>query len=78
MSRDERITVGSVVQIDPNHDETFGACFLVVSEVTSWGVQCYVTVPERGGVGYAYYRVEWQHMAYIGQAEWSVFATDGT
>ncbi len=70
---DPRIVVGSVVQIDPGHDDVFGASFLVVTEMKSWGVQGYVTIPGKdGNGGSAYYRVAFEHIVYIGEAEWSL------
>lgn len=62
------IAVGDVVQIHPSHDEAFGGCFMVVSEVKTWGVQGYVTVPGSGGQ--AYYRCPWKAFVRIGKAEW--------
>jgi|HubBroStandDraft_3_1064219.scaffolds.fasta_scaffold04924_7 hypothetical protein len=56
-----------VVQIDPAHDEVFGGCFLIVTEVKPWGVQGYVQVP---GKGQAYYRCEYENCHLIGRAEW--------
>lgn len=68
---DARIEVGSVVQIDPAYDDVFGACFLLVTEMKSFGVMGYVTVPGKGEKGGdAYYRVSFEHITYIGQAEW--------
>ena len=67
---DPRITIGSVVQINPEHDTRFGACFLVVSELKSFGVHGYVTVPGEKA-GNAYYRVAFEHVVYIGEAEWA-------
>lgn len=65
------VKVGSVVQIDPDHDPAFGACFLVVTEVRAWGVQGYVRVPSKpDGAGDAYYRVTWDKVSYVGEAEW--------
>ncbi len=70
--KDERIKVGSVVQIDPAHNEVFGACFLIVSEMKSFGVQGYVQVPGHGEKGgQAYYRVSFDKIVYIGDAEWA-------
>lgn len=63
-----RIRVGSVMQIDPEHDRRFGACFLTVTELKSWGVQGFVAIP--GSDGAAYYRCAFEHCEYIGQAEW--------
>lgn len=62
------VTEGTVVQIDPEHDEIFGACFMVVTETKSWGVQGYVEVPGRDGV--AFYRCPYDAVVYIGEAEW--------
>lgn len=70
-SVDERIQVGSVVQIDPEHDPKFGGCFMVVDELKSWGVQGYVQIPGHRG-GQAYYRCPFESMAFIGQAEWEI------
>lgn len=68
------IHVGDVVQIDPEHDERFGACFMVVTELRpTWdGLIGYVTVPggpDNGG-GQAYYRIRADHVVRIGKAEW--------
>ena len=67
--------VGDVVQIDPAHDPMFGAHFLVVTEVKTWGVQGYVTpLTARETVtsapSLAYYRVANEHIVLIGRAEW--------
>jgi hypothetical protein len=70
-NRDVRIMVGSVVQIDPAHDDVFGGSFLVVTEMKTWGVMGYVTIPGKDG-GAAYRRVAFDKVIYIGQAEWVV------
>lgn len=68
---DPRIIVGAVVQIDPEDGEVFGACFLVVTDVKTWGVQGYVHLPGKGDAGgNAYYRVPFNKIAYIGLSEW--------
>lgn len=68
MTPDDRtLEPGDVVQIDPGHDERFGACLLVVTEVKSWGVQGYVKVPAGGR---AYYRVEYGAIECVGKAPW--------
>ncbi|HEU5433111.1 MAG TPA: hypothetical protein VFU81_15700, partial [Thermomicrobiales bacterium] len=56
----------------PGHDDRFGGCFLIVTEVKSWGVQGYVAMPEAGKTARAYYRVHSDQMARIGRAEWVV------
>jgi hypothetical protein len=72
MAGDPRIQVGSVVQIDPDHDPAFGACLLIVTEVKAWGVQGYVRIPSKSatGSGDAYYRVAFDKVAYVGEAAW--------
>ena len=52
MSQD--VVVGDVVQINPDSDEVFGGCFLVVEEVNSWGFQGYCDMPgkDRGVIHY--------------------------
>jgi hypothetical protein len=67
MLNDARIQVGSVVQIDPAHDDRFGACLLLVTELKGWGVQGYVRIPGRGD---AYYRVPFDMVSYVGPATW--------
>lgn len=65
------IRVGDVVQIDPAHDDVFGGCFMVVTEIKAWGVQGYVAIPGKGDKGGdAYYRVKFQDVELIGQSEW--------
>jgi len=64
------IEVGDVVQIDPEHDpRRFGGCFLVVTELKSFGVQGYVTSCPNDG-GQAFYRVAFDKIVRIGPAEW--------
>jgi hypothetical protein len=65
------IAVGDVVQIDPEHDDVFGACYLTVTELKAWGVQGYVRVPGKGdNGGDAYYRVRFEKIVRIGRSEW--------
>lgn len=59
------LKLGDVVQIDPSGDECFGASFMVVTDLKSWGATGYVTVP---GKGPAYYRCEFSQMEFIGEA----------
>ena len=62
------LKVGDVVQIDPAHDNTFGGCFMVVSEPKSWGAQGYCAAPGQSGL--AYYRCPFDAMEFVGRAEW--------
>lgn len=57
---------GDVVQVSPEHDERFAACFLVVDEVKSWGVEGYVQ--NAGTEGQAWYRCPWEGMEFVGHA----------
>jgi hypothetical protein len=68
---------GDVVQIDPEYCEVFGASFMIVTEPKSWGAQGYIhALPgfnedgTKSKGGRAYKRVEFEHMEYIGKAEW--------
>lgn len=57
------VAIGTVVQLDPEKtgNKMFAGCFMVVSEVKSWGVQGYVqSLGENGEPGgQAYYRAVW-------------------
>lgn len=65
----ESCRVNDVLQIDPEHDPVFGGCFMIVTEVKPWGVQGYVQIPGEKG-GQAYYRCNYEHLFFIGRAEW--------
>ena len=62
---------GDVVQIDPEHDEVFGGCFMIVTEPKSWGAQGYVPSLS-DGFSVAYYRCKREHLAKVGKAEWMI------
>lgn len=62
------LQVGDVVQIDPKHDETFGGCFMIVTEPKEWGAQGYCSAP--GKDGRYYYRCPHSAMDLIGHAAW--------
>ena len=76
MDKAERdLIVGDVVQIDPEHDERFGGCFMIVTEPKSFGAQGAVLGPmanNLGNTGVAYYRCALEHMEYIGHAAWAL------
>lgn len=61
------VDVGDVVQISPDKDSVFGGCFLLVTEVKSWGVQGFVQIPNKGE---AYYRASHDRVERIGKAVW--------
>ncbi len=71
------LKLGDVVQIDPEHDDVFGGCFMLVTEPKDWGAQGFVhALPgydDKGETtegGRAYYRCEFEDMEYVGRAEW--------
>jgi hypothetical protein len=69
------LQVGDVVQINPGHDDTFGGCFMIVTDPKSWGAQGACLGPAKNGLngtGVAYYRCKFENMEYIGKAEWRV------
>jgi hypothetical protein len=69
-----QIQIHSVVQLNPDTvvDREFAGCFLVVTNIKSWGVVGYVQVlgkrDEPGGQ--TYYRAGWDEVAYVGNAMW--------
>lgn len=67
-----KLEVGDVVQIDPLHDDVFGACFMQVTEPKSWGAQGFVLVlpGENKPKGQAFYRCKFENMEYVGKAAW--------
>jgi hypothetical protein len=69
----EDVSIGDVIQLDPDLNETFGACFATVTELKPWGVQAYVMVPQKGGADPAYVRV--RHGGFVriaGRPEWAL------
>lgn len=86
MEASEGLRVGDVVQLDPTvhaaSEESpggfFAGCFMLVTEVKSWGAQGFVSIPtERGKPpGAAYFRSPWSQMEKVGRAAWTL-AGDG-
>lgn len=69
----EEIAVDDVVQIDPEHDEAFGGCLMIVTELKpSWdGLVGFVDVPGKGDAGgRAYYRCPADAVVRVGPATW--------
>jgi len=64
---DECCEVGDIYQINPEHDEIFGACLMIVTEPKPWGAQGYFNVP---GEGLAFYRCNFEDMESVGKASW--------
>ena len=65
-----------IIQVDPEQDECFGACFMVVTEPKSWGAQGYFQAP--GQEGLAYYRCPFERGQKVGRAEWVAHYPDET
>lgn len=71
------ITAGCIVQLSPidTENKAFAGCFLVVTEVYSWGVQGYVQAlgenKDTSG-GQAYYRAKNGTFELVGVAEWII------
>lgn len=61
------IQIGWVVQIKPE-GETFDHCFMVVTEVKSWGLLGYIEPPGQEGV--CPYRVQDGNYSPVGPAEY--------
>lgn len=66
---EKKIVPGHIFQINPDHDEIFGGCLLIATEIKSWGVQGYFDVP---GKGKAFYRCGYENMELVGFVEWSL------
>jgi len=71
-----RLRIGDVVQLNPETvgNKMFGACFMTVSELKSFGCQGYVqALGENGKMGgAAYYRAKWEEMELAGSAVWMI------
>lgn len=74
MPNDPRIVVGCVVQLSPETSNPgFGGCFMLVTEVKSFGAKGFVqSLGTREAIGgQAHYRETWDKMAYVGMATWA-------
>jgi len=67
----ENVVVGDVVQINPDKDEVFGGCFMVVEEVKVWGFQGYCDMPSKDR-GVFHYRVNREDCSRVGPAFWTL------
>ena len=71
---------GDVVQIRPETtNKAFAGCFMLVTEVKSWGVQGFIALPtERDRPpARAYYRATFDEVMKIGVANWVPEDLDG-
>ena len=60
----EQIERGDIIQITDEGDGWY-PCLLVVDEVKLWGVQAYLSIPNKGD---AYYRIENGKFRVVGKA----------
>lgn len=68
---DMELKFGDIVQIDPEID-VFGGCFVLVTEVKSWGIQGFVQIPgDETKRGQAYVRKKWEEIEWCGHSVWA-------
>lgn len=61
------VSVGDVIQIDPDHDDDWGGCLLAVSDIWLCGVGGFIEQPHGGET---FYRIDYGEFAVIGKAAW--------
>ena len=61
---------GDIVQVDPDHDEIYGSCLMIVLEPKSWGAEGYFQPPGKNGL--IPYRVNFNDAIKVGSVEWIV------
>lgn len=54
----------NLIQITPPH--RWGGCYATVTEVKSWGVVAFITVPHPEGTGNAFLRLSWDEFEPMG------------
>lgn len=62
----DRVRKGSVLQVD-KVAERFPGCLVIVDEVRSWGVTCYIPYIDGNIIPL---RMSWDDVVYIGDAAW--------
>lgn len=65
---------GTIVQIDPTHEnKMFAGCLMIVTEVKSWGLQGYISCPESKDKmpGVAYFRCKKEECEPVGHVVWT-------
>jgi hypothetical protein len=64
----EEVKSGDIVQIT-NDKHSWYPCLIIVSEVKSWGIQGYITIPANNNAcGNAYIRLESKDFEIVGYA----------
>lgn len=81
-AKGQGIDVGDVVQIDPattTQGSFFGGCFMIITEVKSFGAQGFICMPGNRGEmpGAAFFRCKSEDMVRIGRAEWTPKEPEG-
>ena len=66
----ETFEPGNIIQITDPSDKWY-SCLIIISEVKSWGIQGYITIPRNDGepLGQAYYRLKWGQFERVGNVE---------
>jgi len=70
MSQNEDFKEGDIAQVNPDKDAVFGSCFMLITEVRSWGVIGYVSIPSPHGAGQAFLRKKYEDIERVGRASW--------
>ena len=65
--KDERIVTGSVVQVNDSCGN-FSYCLVLVTDIRDWGILGGVQIP---GQGFAFVRLKWEQVVYVGQAAYA-------
>lgn len=73
MPDENAVAVNDVIQLDPEQI-AWGPLFCIVTELKSWGVQCYAIHPEKRGEmpSRMFLRVKHGQYVRIGRAEWLI------
>lgn len=58
---------GTIVQIT-NNEHHWYPCLVIVSEVKSWGIMGYLSIPDSGNVGNAFIRISTGQFEVVGEA----------
>lgn len=71
------VKLNDVIQLDPAQND-WGPLLCIVDEVRSWGVRCYVLLPDARDrpPNRMYLRVDTGTFQVVGPAEWTVASAD--
>lgn len=62
--------VNDIIQVDPEANKTFGACFMIVAEPKPWGAKGYVLMPTPEGSTSAFLLLKFEDGVKVGHAKW--------